>query len=132
MIRVQTWLATIALSALCVGQASATMTTMCPDNSVSPGPIQGLGDMESCGQTITTGVQSVEINVGPTSIIGNTIDLENWLGLSPGDLSPLLPFPFKPFGGSAALFPGFVSNPGDLLQFSWTGAFEPQATAFLF
>ena len=122
----------IAMAALFVGPVSAVQLAVCPDNSVLPGPIAGLGDMESCGQTVTTGANSVEINVGPTSIIGNIPGLESWLGLSSGTLAPKLPFEYKPFGGSAAFFTGFGSNPGDLLQFSWTGEYEPQATAYLF
>lgn len=132
MIRIKFWLPALALAALFVGPAAAVQVSVCPDATFSPGPIAGLGDMESCGQTVTTGANSVEINVGPAGIIANTPGLEPWLGLTPGGLSPMLPFPFKGFGGAAALFPGFTSNPGDLLQFTWTGSFEPEATGYLF
>ncbi len=127
-------LTTVALGVLIVGPVSAGVLLSCPDTLYAPGPISALGDAESCGQTITTGANSVDINVDPLGVFADAASLEDWLGLSPFALDQSFG-PFEDiyaFGGSAMLFPSFTSNPGDSLQFSWTGSFEPGATGYLF
>lgn len=127
-------LAALVLTGLFTSGLSAVTVATCPDATYSPGPIAGLGDAQSCGQTITTGPGSVDISVDPSGIFAASIDLEAFLGLNAGDLDqdPGMVNPIAAVGGSAMLFPGFTSNPGDVLQFSWTGSFEPEATGYLF
>ncbi|MEZ5395458.1 MAG: PEP-CTERM sorting domain-containing protein [Bryobacterales bacterium] len=99
-----------------------------------PGPVAGLGNAASCGETITTGPTSVDIMVDPLGTYASSGDLESWLGLGPFGLDQTFgPFEgISAFGGSALLFPSFTANAGDTLQFDWTGSFEPGATGYLF
>jgi hypothetical protein len=119
---------------LSAGSLSAGIVVGCPDTTYTPGPFAALGDAESCGQTITTGSEALTIDVGPLGVFAYTNDLESWLGLAPGafDQSFGLDGDIFAVGGSAMLFPSFTSNPGDSLDFAWTGAFEPEATGYLF
>lgn len=127
-------LAALAFATLFAGSLSAGIVVTCPDTSYNPGPIAGLGPAYSCGETIATGPNSVDISVGPLGIFADATELEAWLGVAPGGFNQS----FGPledvfaFGGSAIHFPLFTSNAGDTLSFSWTGSFEPEATGYLF
>ncbi|MCB9383002.1 MAG: PEP-CTERM sorting domain-containing protein [Bryobacterales bacterium] len=116
------------------GQAVAGIVLGCPDTLYMPGPVAGLGNAQSCGETITTGPTSVDIMVDPFGTYAYAGDLESWLGLDPFDLDLLLG-PFDGIyadGGAAIWFPSFTANAGDTLEFDWSGSFESGATGYLF
>lgn len=127
MIRVRAILVAPLMAAFLAGPALAGFTT-CPDATGLTGPAP-LGVGASCGQTVSVTPTMIDINVGPGGQIALPESLNPWLELGPGALGQA---GIVPKGGAAALFPSVVANPGDLLQFSWSGAFEPEATGYLF
>ena len=134
MTRMKTTLLGLTMAFLSAGSLSAGIVISCPDTTYTPGPLAALGDAESCGETITAGVESLTIDVGPRGIFPFASELESWLGVPAGgfDQSFGLDGDIFAVGGSAMLFPSFTSSPGDSLDFAWTGAFEPEATGYLF
>ncbi len=126
MIKRSAWLLTPVLALCFAGPSMGGFS--CPEATGLSGPAPlNLG--ASCGQTVSVTPTSVSINVGPTAPTAAPEALEPWLGLGFGELFQDGIFPL---GGAAVQFDNVVANPGDLLQFSWTGSFEPEATGYLF
>jgi hypothetical protein len=133
MVKLHHVFATLALATLSSSSLSAAILLGCPD-TVYLGPIGGLNGAQSCGQTITTGPSSVNINVSPFGTIASDIELESWLSLAPSTLDQKVAPNTVVFanGGSAMFFPSFTAYSGDVLEFDWSGTFEPGATGYLF
>ena len=126
MIKNRAWLLTPVLALCFAGPSRAGFA--CPEATGLTGPAP-LNTGASCGQTVSVTPTMIDINVGQSAPTAAPEALEPWLGLAPGGLFWDGIFPL---GGAAVQFNNVIANPGDLLQFSWTGSFEPEATGYLF